>query len=267
MFCNKCGAQLPDGTQFCNICGAPQVQPTQNGYEQPVQPVQPVYEQPVQPTYEQPGYNPQVPPQYPTPAMPPQNNGGKNKNVIVIAIIAVIAVIAIVVGILFGTGVIGGKDKDKDDDDDKTSKSDEKKDDEDKEDTTEPDTMPPTTESTTEPPTEAEITTLSCTLISTFADSTVADLYPSSFSIDEDGSAVFDGDIISYTDDDIDTFTFYDSSDGTEISYKYTIDETDLTITLKLDSAVMDGESYNIDDLESAYGAEIESATYSVTAY
>lgn len=42
MFCNKCGANLPDGTTFCPNCGAPmqngyqQNGYQQNGYQQPV---------------------------------------------------------------------------------------------------------------------------------------------------------------------------------------------------------------------------------------
>lgn len=42
MFCNKCGANLPDGTTFCPNCGTPmqngyqQNGYQQNGYQQPV---------------------------------------------------------------------------------------------------------------------------------------------------------------------------------------------------------------------------------------
>ena len=37
MFCNKCGAQLPDGVSFCSRCGAPRVQ-AQAPYQQPLYP-------------------------------------------------------------------------------------------------------------------------------------------------------------------------------------------------------------------------------------
>lgn len=49
MFCNKCGANLPDGATFCTNCGAQM---------NPAQPDQSVYQQP---TYQQPayGYQPQ----------------------------------------------------------------------------------------------------------------------------------------------------------------------------------------------------------------
>ena len=35
MFCNKCGAQVPDGQAFCSVCGAP-VNVQQGGYVPPV---------------------------------------------------------------------------------------------------------------------------------------------------------------------------------------------------------------------------------------
>ena len=66
MFCDKCGAQLAEGTKFCGSCGNVIVQP-----EQPVQ--QPVYQQPVQPAYQQPAqpvYQQPVQPAYQQPAQP-----------------------------------------------------------------------------------------------------------------------------------------------------------------------------------------------------
>lgn len=63
MFCESCGASVPDGQAFCSNCGAPvtqaapQAAPAQPVYQQPVaQPVQPVYQQPVvaQPVVAQP---------------------------------------------------------------------------------------------------------------------------------------------------------------------------------------------------------------------
>lgn len=45
MFCTKCGAQVPEGTQFCPNCGAPLAAAQQPAYEQPAY-QQPVYQQP-----------------------------------------------------------------------------------------------------------------------------------------------------------------------------------------------------------------------------
>lgn len=123
MFCNKCGAQLPDGVAFCSYCGnqlTPQPQqpeqPTQPQYEQPTQPL---YQQPVQPQYDQPMQQPYQPAPMPQPLPPKKSNKG-----LIIGIVAAILVIAIVVGVLFGTGVIGGKSKDDSEDkDNKTTTS------------------------------------------------------------------------------------------------------------------------------------------------
>lgn len=52
MFCNYCGAQLPDNSRFCNHCGSPlpQVQPpVQNPVQAPVQPQMPPQMQPQMP--------------------------------------------------------------------------------------------------------------------------------------------------------------------------------------------------------------------------
>ena len=49
MFCNKCGANLPDGTRTCTNCGADLAGQAQPVYQQPVY-QQPVYQQqPVDP--------------------------------------------------------------------------------------------------------------------------------------------------------------------------------------------------------------------------
>ena len=65
MFCDKCGAQVPDGIRFCGQCGntiaqqpAPQPAPQPVPQPAPQPPVQqPVYQQPVQqPVYQQPVY-------------------------------------------------------------------------------------------------------------------------------------------------------------------------------------------------------------------
>lgn len=55
MFCNQCGANLPEGTTFCTMCGAPtgQQAPQQeaynweNNYQQPSAPVAPVKKNPL----------------------------------------------------------------------------------------------------------------------------------------------------------------------------------------------------------------------------
>lgn len=119
MFCNKCGAQLPDGVAFCSYCGNQlTAQP-----QQPEQPTQPQYQQPVQPQYEQPMQQPIQQPYQPAPMPQPLPPKKSNKGII-IGIVAVVLVIAIVVGVLFGTGVIGGKSKDDGDDkDNKTTTS------------------------------------------------------------------------------------------------------------------------------------------------
>lgn len=105
MFCMKCGNQIPDGSAVCPNCNEPLA----------VQPAAPV-----------------------APAAPPQKNGGNSK--IIIIAIAVVAVVAIVLGILFGTGVIGGK---KDEEQDTTSASQAVKEDETKNETPEEGTQAP----------------------------------------------------------------------------------------------------------------------------
>ena len=89
MYCNNCGANLPDGTKFCSSCGMPVMQqevnlpPQQNVYQPPVQrdmhgqpPVyqQPVYQQPTyQPPAQQPVYQQPYAPQYYPPVIVQQN--------------------------------------------------------------------------------------------------------------------------------------------------------------------------------------------------
>ena len=65
MFCQYCGAQIPDSSTFCNTCGRRQ-QPVQQPQRQEApahQPAQPVYQQPVnqQPAYQQPAYQQPMP--------------------------------------------------------------------------------------------------------------------------------------------------------------------------------------------------------------
>lgn len=62
MFCPKCGAQLPDGTQFCSECGASTESEDQGAAQSVPQPTQPFGAPAQQPTYpqqfgdQQPGY-------------------------------------------------------------------------------------------------------------------------------------------------------------------------------------------------------------------
>lgn len=81
MFCTKCGKENPEGAVVCTGCGA-----QLNGGAAPTVP-----ETPVTPTA-------------------PKSPAPKKKTGLIIGIVAaVVAVIAIAVGILFATGVIGGK--------------------------------------------------------------------------------------------------------------------------------------------------------------
>lgn len=54
MFCPKCGAQFPDGTQFCPECGASTADQPAPSFDASSQPVQPTY--PQQFGDQQPGY-------------------------------------------------------------------------------------------------------------------------------------------------------------------------------------------------------------------
>lgn len=90
MFCDKCGAQIPDGIRFCGQCGnvinqqpAPQPAP------------QPVYQPPVQPAYQQPVYQQQA---YQQPMTRDQfigSNGAQNGLIVRIAL-AVCALILVI---------------------------------------------------------------------------------------------------------------------------------------------------------------------------
>ena len=98
MFCSNCGTNNADGVKFCSNCGNPM--PTPKPVEETVVASEPTPVAPVEPAA-------------PAPAPAPEKPKKKNNNIIIIAIVAVIAVAAIVVGILFGTGVIGGDNKKK----------------------------------------------------------------------------------------------------------------------------------------------------------
>lgn len=101
MFCNFCGAQLPDGTKFCNICGktlAPTQQP-----EQQFSPQQP------QPPFQQPAFNPQQAPVgypqppmgYPQPVTPVMTQPKKkSKAKIVFAVIFIILAAIVVISLI-----------------------------------------------------------------------------------------------------------------------------------------------------------------------
>ena len=78
MFCSKCGAQLPDNAAFCTACGTA----VENG-------------------------QPAVGGGAPQP-LPPKKS---KKGLIIGIIVAVVVVVAIVVAVLFGTGTIGGNNR------------------------------------------------------------------------------------------------------------------------------------------------------------
>lgn len=73
MFCNNCGAQMPDGTNFCNNCGAPQTQAQAPAAQTP--PVSPM---------------PPMPPVAPVQPEQPK----KSKTGLIVGIIALIVVVA-----------------------------------------------------------------------------------------------------------------------------------------------------------------------------
>lgn len=279
MFCSKCGAQLPDGTQFCSNCGAPQApaqpesqaQPQQPMYEalqqpNPAEPAQGYYQAPAQQPYGNGGQ-----PYQPAPAMPPQNDDGKKKKTIIIAVVAVIVVIAIVIGALFATGVIGGKDKE--DEDDKTTVSDEKKDEQDEKDTTEPDTAPAT--SSTQPSTSADATapaeSSGVTLKLTAKDDVGnGGIFPQSIIIyggEDTGKALFDGSQCTYVDDDSTTpetlsFTF-DGEETITFTYEITANLDNSTMDLKFKSSSSAGGTVTADQFKQTYGT-IPTITYTV---
>lgn len=106
MFCNKCGAQLPDGTNFCKYCGASlSSAPAEfSNYAEPYM-VQP----PVQP-------QPTAPQPMQAPMAPPPNNYDEQKKsstgYIVIAVVAVILIAAVIVTAIL---LFGNKDSDSED--------------------------------------------------------------------------------------------------------------------------------------------------------
>lgn len=124
MFCQKCGANVAEGTSFCPACG--------NAIEAPVAPVVNYnaatenqnnndFDATVAVPFVNGAYQPQQAPVAPPPFMPvaPQPPQKKNTGLkAAIAVVSVIAVVAIVMVILLATGVIGGNKND----DEKTDK-------------------------------------------------------------------------------------------------------------------------------------------------
>lgn len=119
MFCPNCGKQLHNGATFCGNCGtklasappaqAPQRQnpPQQIPRQQVPQqlPRQQMHQQPPrQQMHQQP---PRQTPQQPTGKTAPAPKKGKGA---LIAVLAVVLTAAIAVGVLFATGVLGGKE-------------------------------------------------------------------------------------------------------------------------------------------------------------
>ncbi|MCR5485800.1 MAG: DUF4234 domain-containing protein [Clostridiales bacterium] len=64
MYCQKCGAEIPDGNRFCQSCGAP------------AEPFAPPTQQAQQPQQPQPGFDPNFGGQNSYQAPPPYQNGG-----------------------------------------------------------------------------------------------------------------------------------------------------------------------------------------------
>ncbi len=98
MFCNSCGAQLPDGTKFCNICGAA-LTPAQPSAQQPAQPYYP--QQPQAPIQQTPADYPQQPMGYPLPVTPVMTQTKKKKSKAPIIIAVIFIIIAAIVAISF----------------------------------------------------------------------------------------------------------------------------------------------------------------------
>ncbi len=94
MFCNYCGAQLPDGSAFCNFCGAQLSTPQTYGTQIPTQ-------------------NPVT---QPNPYQPPAPEKKSNKSIIIAVIVAIIFVIGAIAAVIVFTG-------NNDDGEDKTNTS------------------------------------------------------------------------------------------------------------------------------------------------
>lgn len=110
MFCNFCGAQLPDGTKFCNICGK-SLSPAQSAAQQPAFNPQ----QPQAPIQQTPADYPQQPMGYPLPVTPVMTQPKKkSKAPIIIAVIFIVIAAIVVISVVTNTsktiehGVIDG---------------------------------------------------------------------------------------------------------------------------------------------------------------
>ena len=99
MFCQKCGAQVPDGFAFCSQCGS-QVTAAQ---PQPVYQAQPVYQQP------QYAYPPQPPVQPPRQAVTPKKKkaflreeapAGCRRNSLITTIVSIVCILLMVAGVV-----------------------------------------------------------------------------------------------------------------------------------------------------------------------
>ena len=108
MFCNNCGAELPEGGKFCTKCGTKiEAQPVEN-IQQPVQDdtvtnaQQPAYEMPKgQPTYEMPNAQPAY-------GMPQGQPAPKEKKPVNKKLIIIIAAVAVALIIIVGAVVAVG---------------------------------------------------------------------------------------------------------------------------------------------------------------
>ena len=123
MFCNNCGAQIPDNASFCPACGAGMSQQPQQGYQAYQQPQQQAYQQPQQQAYQQPyqqqGYQQPYQQQayaqpgyqaYPQQAMPKQ--GMKWHKFLVYFALWASALINLIMGIVTLTGAQYGSYRD-----------------------------------------------------------------------------------------------------------------------------------------------------------
>lgn len=121
MFCQKCGANVAEGTSFCPACGnamgAP-VAPAENFNAATENQNNNDFDATVAVPFVNGAYQPQQAPVAPPPFMPvaPQPPQKKNTGLkVAIAVVSVIAVAAIVMVILLATGIIGGDKKDSED--------------------------------------------------------------------------------------------------------------------------------------------------------
>ncbi len=121
MFCQKCGANVAEGTSFCPACGnamgAP-VAPAENFNAATENQNNNDFDATVAVPFVNGAYQPQQAPVAPPPFMPvaPQPPQKKNTGLkAAIVVVSVIAVAAIVMVILLATGIIGGDKKDSED--------------------------------------------------------------------------------------------------------------------------------------------------------